>query len=79
MRVWESAMHPILFVTTVLSNAGISWGFILNFLYIKSLSRKIQETSVYEARRRRDRGRMWWLLNLTVGVSGKKTDGRLQG
>lgn len=34
-------MHPILFVKTVLlSNAGISWGFILDFLYIKSLSRK---------------------------------------
>lgn len=41
MRVWESTMHPILFVKTVLlSNAGISWGFILDFLYIKSLSRK---------------------------------------
>lgn len=79
MRVWESTMHPILFVKTVLlSNAGISWGFILNFLYIKSLSRKTRETGAHKARRRRDR-RRWWLLNLTVGVSGKKTDGRLQG
>ena len=79
MRVWESTMHPILFVKIVLlSNAGISWGFILDFLYIKSLSRKTRETGVHKARRRRDRRRRW-LLNLTVGVSGKKTDGRLQG
>ena len=46
-----------------------------------SLSRKTREIGVHKARRRREIGRRWWSLNVTVGVSGenrRQTQGERQ-